>query len=367
MKGFYFINTDIRNTRAHTCQMFNTISAIDANIPIDFVAPRYHDNIDLDAIKIRHNTPKTPRGVFLRNFGIKKPGVLAFALFNAPAVLFLFKIKIKKTVNFIYVRSSLFMPLVIFAYLLRVPIFYETHRKPISFSERILDYLISKTATGIIVISSYIKEHYLPYKKKILVAHDAVSLKRFDSKVGKDEARKKLGINLNKKICVYTGTISKLKGSDYIFETARILPDVDFLLAGRVSQEFKNIDLPVNIKLLGRKEQKELPLILKSADTLLLPHPKGEYSQSPMKLFEYMASGHPIVTSDLPSIREILDKNNAMLVEPNSARKLVEGIKKVLQDKNLIDKISKQAFDDVKNYTWEKRGEKIAEFIKSIE
>jgi len=366
MKGFYFINTDIGNTRAHTCQMLNTISAIDMNIPIDFVAPKYHNNIDLDAIKIRHNTPKTPRGVFLRNFGIKKPRALAFALFNAPAILFLLKIKIKKTANFIYIRSSLFMPIVIFAYLLRVPIFYETHRRPMSFSERLFDYLISKMATGIIVISNYMKRYYLSYKKEILVAHDAVSLKRFDSKIDKNEARKKFGIDLNKRICVYAGTISKLKGSDYIFEAARVLPNVDFLLVGHISQEFKNIDLPANVKLLGKKEQKELPLILKIADALLLPHPKGEYSQSPMKLFEYMASKCPIVASDLPSIREILNENNAVLVKPEDVVELVEGIKKVLRDKNLSDEISKQAFNDVKNYTWEKRGKKIAEFIKSI-
>jgi len=235
-----------------------------------------------------------------------------------------------------------------------------------SFSERLFDYLISKMATGIIVISNYMKRYYLSYKKEILVAHDAVSLKRFDSKIDKNEARKKFGIDLNKRICVYAGTISKLKGSDYIFEAARVLPNVDFLLVGHISQEFKNIDLPANVKLLGKKEQKELPLILKIADALLLPHPKGEYSQSPMKLFEYMASKCPIVASDLPSIREILNENNAVLVKPEEVVELVEGIKKVLRDKNLSDEISKQAFNDVKNYTWEKRGKKIAEFIKSI-
>lgn len=343
--------------------MLNTISAIDANIPMDFVAPKYHDNINLDAIKIRHDTPKTPRGVFLRNLGIKKPGTLAFILFNVPAVLFLFKIKIKKTASFIYIRSSLFMPIVIFAYLLRVPIFYETHRRPISLSERILDYLISMTATGIIVISNYMKEHYLPYKKKILVAHDAVSIKRFGSKIGKDEARRKLGIDLKKKICVYTGTISKLKGSDYIFEAARILPDVDFLLVGHISQEFKNIDLPANVKLLGRKEQKELPLILKIADALLLPHPKGEYSQSPMKLFEYMASYVPIVASSLPSILEVLNNKNAVLVEPENKDSLVSGIKILFGDKLLSDTLAKKAYNDVGNYTWQARGIKITEFI----
>ncbi|MFH1997247.1 MAG: glycosyltransferase, partial [Patescibacteria group bacterium] len=67
--------------------------------------------------------------------------------------------------------------------------------------------------------------------------------------------------------------------------------------------------------------------------------------------------------SDLPSIREILNENNSVLVQPDNPEALANGIKQVLQNSDLADRISKQAFVDVQNYTWEKRAEKILKFI----
>lgn len=366
MKGFYFVNTDIDNTRAHTCQILNTALFINENLSIKVVVPKYHNKIDFKIIKERHSLPIVPKIKILKNFGIKEPNILSFVLFNLPVISFLFIKKLKKEVDFIYIRSSFFLPTAIFAYMIGIHIFYETHRRPMSFGEKSRDYFISKISFGIVVISEYMKKYYLKYNKKILVAHDAVSFERFDKKITKKEAREKLKIDLNKKICVYTGTISKLKGLDYIFETASILQDVIFILVGQISSEFDINKLPKNIILFGRKEQKELPIILRSADVLLLPHPKSEYSQSPMKLFEYMASGVPIVASKLPSICEILNDKNAVLVEAENIKALTEGIRKIFDDKDNSEFIAKQAFIDVQEHTWERRGKKIANFIKNI-
>lgn len=367
MKGFYFINTDIRNRRAHTCQILNTAAAIGAKLPLDIVAPKYHkEEIELELIKNRHNLPAPPRVAFLGNFGIKNPGAAAFILFNIPSILFLFRKKIRKEAAFVYVRSGLFLPLAVFAYILHIPCFYETHRKPISLSEQFYDYIMSKTALGIITISEHMKEHYLPHKKKMLVVHDAVSLERFADTTGRKEAREKLDLSPDKSICLYAGTVSKLKGVDYVFGAARLLPKVLFLLVGAVSGEFAGESLPPNVKLLGKKEQRELPLFFRAADALLLPHPKGEYSQSPMKLFEYMASGTPIVSSRLPSILEILNENNAILVEAESGEALAAGIKKALSDKSFSEAAAERAREDAQNYTWESRGDKIAAFVRRV-
>ena len=84
-----------------------------------------------------------------------------------------------------------------------------------------------------------------------------------------------------------------------------------------------------------------------------------------MKLFEYMASGNPIVASDLPSIREILNETNAVLVKPDDSKELVNGVIKVLRDDDLSGKISKQALENIKEYTWQKRADKIISFIKN--
>ena len=80
-------------------------------------------------------------------------------------------------------------------------------------------------------------------------------------------------------------------------------------------------------------------------------------------MFEYMASGTPIVASDLPSIREILNEDNALLVEPDNPRALAGVIKKVFQNRESVEKISEQAYQNVQDYTWQKRAERILDFI----
>ena len=64
------------------------------------------------------------------------------------------------------------------------------------------------------------------------------------------------------------------------------------------------------------------------------------------------------------SLREILNDNNAVLVEPDNPKALAEGIKKVLANKEMSNNIVKQAYQDAQKYTWKKRAENILNFIK---
>ena len=78
-----------------------------------------------------------------------------------------------------------------------------------------------------------------------------------------------------------------------------------------------------------------------------------------------MASGVPIIASDLPSIREVLDKNNASFFESDSPQDLAENIKKLLENVDFANNLSEQAKKDVLKYTWQKRAEAILNFIQN--
>ena len=84
---------------------------------------------------------------------------------------------------------------------------------------------------------------------------------------------------------------------------------------------------------------------------------------SPLKLFEYLAAGKPIVASDLPSIRDILNKDTAMLVVSDDAQALAQGITVVLTDDALAKKLASNASELAKQYSWEQRAKKISDFI----
>ena len=78
-----------------------------------------------------------------------------------------------------------------------------------------------------------------------------------------------------------------------------------------------------------------------------------------------MAVGRPIIASDLPSIREVLNENNAVLIKPSDERELASAIKKLADDKEFAKKISTGALLDIQKYTWNLRAEKILGFIQS--
>ena len=109
---------------------------------------------------------------------------------------------------------------------------------------------------------------------------------------------------------------------------------------------------------------------LREADVLALPNPASAISSaftSPLKLFEYMASGRPIVASDLPSIREVLkDGENALLVEPGNPQALVAGIRRIKDDAALGARLAEQALQDVRAFTWARRAERLEALFAAV-
>ena len=105
-----------------------------------------------------------------------------------------------------------------------------------------------------------------------------------------------------------------------------------------------------------------------SADVLVLPNsakPKiSSHYTSPLKLFQYMASGVPIIASDLPSIREILTDDTAFWFPPDDERALARQIEYVLSHPDEARSKAARAREEVKKYTWDARASAILEYIQ---
>lgn len=207
---------------------------------------------------------------------------------------------------------------------------------------------------------------------KIICERNAVEIKDFDIPMSQEEARKKLGLPTKGNIAVYTGHLYGWKGVDTLALAAKKLPEGTLVVfvggtdadVKRFREEYGNIK---NISILGYRDHSEIPLWQKAADVLVLPNTAKEdiskYYTSPMKLFEYMASKSSIVASNIPSIAELLNKENAVLVSPDDSEALASGITSVLHDRELAQRIALRAMQDVQEYTWEKRAKRILNFM----
>jgi glycosyltransferase involved in cell wall biosynthesis len=107
-----------------------------------------------------------------------------------------------------------------------------------------------------------------------------------------------------------------------------------------------------------------------SCDLLVMPYTTQtptSADMSPMKMFEYLASGVPFVATDFSVLREVLiDGRNAVLVAPDSAEALVEGIWRLINDPELAASIAENAKQDVYQYTWENRARKIKALVEKV-
>jgi len=374
MKLSYISNQRLPTEKAYGIQIVKTCEAFaDLGIDITLVVPYRRNDIAkniFDYYSIKRNFEF--RKIFSPDFYL--PGKLdkiAFAVKNFISAIILVVHTLFLRVDIIYSRDE---PIIFFSSFLRKSrgLIFEAHR--FSDLRQFFYRRFKKKNIKIIAISNGLKNKFMEFGFKpenILVAPDGVNIEKFNINKTKEECRRELDLPLDKKIVLYSGHLFEWKGAHILAEAVVYLQEVLFVFIGGTEAnilEFqKKFGNGKNIKIFGQKPHEEIPLFLKTADVLVLPNSAKEIISSlytsPLKLFEYMASGRPIVASDLPSIREVLNEKNSILVKPDDAEALASGIKKALGDITLSDQISRTAFEDVKKYTWGKRAVKIHDYI----
>lgn len=259
---------------------------------------------------------------------------------------------------------------------------YEVHGLPAKF--RLYEKCLYGRVKKIIVITNQIKKILVDKRiagnEKILVAPDAVDLEKFDKiKMTKKELREELGLPKDKKLIAYIGklrTKAKEKGVADIIRAFKKLAalDANMVFVGGEAEsveQYKALMSDLGLKkedvvFIGHVPFPEVPKYEKAMDVLVMPFPWTRhyaYHMSPLKMFEYMASGVPIVTTDLPTVREVLDEASAIFVRPGEPKDLARGIDRVLEDKEFSRQIAERSQKLAKNYTWQRRVKDILGFI----
>ena len=240
--------------------------------------------------------------------------------------------------------------------------FYEIHQIPTHPYNKLWNSIALNQADQIIAITQGLKDHYSTIKAKINILPDGVKESWLTKPRDKIELKRIINKynKKNKKIILYAGTNLNWKGVKTIEVAAKNdnNPNHQYLIIG-FKKENTN-----NIKYIDRVDQESVRSFYLIADILVIPNSAkykiSSHFTSPLKLFEYMAVQKPIICSDLPSLREIVSKNEVWFFEPDSASSLLQTIQVVEKTPQIeIDTKVSKAFQLVKNYTWEKRAREI--------
>ncbi|MFH1255403.1 MAG: glycosyltransferase family 4 protein [bacterium] len=379
MKLIYIANMRTPTEKAHGIQIMKMCEAfVKVGNEIELFAARRFNHLKQDVFEYYG----IERIFKIKNFFCldlmpleKFFGGLAFLIQSFSFFVSVFIRVIFKKADVVYIRDKFLLPLCLF----KNNIVFEAHDFPENY---FLYSRFFRKTKKIIVITRKLKDLFIEKgveEDKIFVSPDGTDIEKFDIQCDMTEARKKLRLPQDKKIIVYTGHLYQWKGADTLLQAAEKFKNINsglevlFVFVGGTEKDIadfeKKSENSNNIKIIGHRPHFEIPYWLKAANALVLPNSAKEkiskYWTSPLKLFEYMASGRPIVASDLPSLIEILNENNAILVKPDNSDDLAEGIFKALKGDELADKISRQAFNDVKNNTWLKRADNILKFINN--
>ncbi len=203
----------------------------------------------------------------------------------------------------------------------------------------------------------------------IAIGPDAVDLEPYAGLPGPEEARAQLGLP-QKPTIGHTGHMYAGRGIGLLLELAQRFPQVNFLLVGGRPADLEMWRGKVaqagltNMLLTGFVERRLLPLYQAASDVLLMPYEKvvagssgGDNAEfcSPMKMFEYMACGRAIISSDLPAIGEVLNGQNSLLVPPEDLPAWMAALQSLLADPALRLRLGARANQDVQAYTWTAR------------
>jgi phosphatidylinositol alpha-1,6-mannosyltransferase len=209
------------------------------------------------------------------------------------------------------------------------------------------------------------------------VAHTGVDLARIEAARAPREAlRRDLGLPEGP-LVVYTGKVHRdYREVHLLLEAARRLPEqVSLVIVGGREDQVAALragvaaEGPANVRFTGFVAPSEVHGYQLAADALVMYYPReiafNDY-RSPAKLFEYLASGNPVVAADYRSTREIVTPDVGVLVPPERPDLLAEALAGLLADPARAAALGAAGRARAAEHAWDARARRVLEFIDAL-
>ncbi|MDP2966290.1 MAG: glycosyltransferase [Pelolinea sp.] len=215
---------------------------------------------------------------------------------------------------------------------------------------------------------------------QLQIAPNGTETERYSDLPQSAEARKQLGLKEGFTVG-YSGHFYPGRGMELLTEIARLLPEVNFLWVGGRQEDIAPWKQALaaqsirNVAITGFIPNSCLPLYQAAADILVMPYGKkisgssgGEIARviNPMKMFDYLASGSPIIASEIPVFHEILTENTAIFCDPENAPDWAKAIKALQGNPEKRTQMGVRAKESAEKYTWKNRARTTLEKLKRL-
>jgi glycosyltransferase involved in cell wall biosynthesis len=226
-----------------------------------------------------------------------------------------------------------------------------------------------------IITASYIPEH-LKRHKRVCTIQNYPLLSYFNFKEKElENIPKEENVSIFR--VIYAGGLSPDRGIHKMVEAMEYLKEaqVELILCGRFSsaayeREVRSLNGFQRVKFLGWLNHKEIPSVLSRANAALhIPlFPMQESGELPVKIFEYMAAGLPIISSNFPLLKNIIEEHNCgICVDPTNSKEIAEAIKYLFHNPEKAQKMGENGREVViKKYNWEQESKKLLKLYEEL-
>ena len=255
---------------------------------------------------------------------------------------------------------------------------YEVHDLPVGGGVRWFDlYSRAKAPKKVLCITQALRDRLLerfPHLRAedCLILPNGFSPEDYETLPELSEAKRQMGFPADRPAVSCSRHLYQGRGSDLFIQLAARFPEADFHWFGGTADAVEACRKETaaaglsNVTFHGTLSRRQLPLAQAACDILLMPYAKriagsggGNSAEicSPMKMFEYMAEGRCILSSDLPVIHEILDESCAVFCAPENTDSWEKGLHRVLEDPEFRERLGAEVKRRSAAYTWQKRAE----------
>jgi len=229
-------------------------------------------------------------------------------------------------------------------------------------------------------LRSIFEHRYQLNRRKVVVIPNGTDPNRFYP-LDQNDCRKRLGLDISAPVIGFVGTFVHHQGLNYLIQSSSIilanLPNAIFLLVGdgparkAIEGTIQTKGLRDHFILTGGVALEEVVFFINAMDVCVAPFTRGRNERiglSPLKIYDYLACGKPVVASDIKGVGDLLKENGVgIAVAPEDPVALANGILQSLEKQDLIRRCLHEGPAIVKeDFTWEITSRKVTDICSRV-